>query len=336
MDDGLENIFRNISPPGDKDSDKPVYAVMPVPDFASYFVGKDRQSHACLLIATGDSTGRRQSPIRLESLEAQFEIRCQLKKDTEPAREGVFTVVRCRSPDPETVTYFLSICQIIAHMIGDDPRQSDVASAVHKLAAIFQKMKKPPSRPLNGLFGELYVISRSGNASRALTSWRLEDTARFDFSDGDVRLDVKVTSGRVRAHTFSYDQCNPPPGTLAVAASLFVERAPSGISLQSLVAEIEMKISARAELTLKLHEVLASTLGTALAESLPVTFDARLAESTLQFFMLDEIPAIREALPAGVTDVHFRSDLTAIQSVSVQALIDRDPVFWDLLPRREE
>jgi len=37
---------------------------------------------------------------------------------------------------------------------------------------------------------------RSGNAVRAINAWRLDDLARFDFSEGDVRLDVKATSGR--------------------------------------------------------------------------------------------------------------------------------------------
>jgi hypothetical protein len=53
-----------------------------------------------------------------------------------------------------------------------------------------------------------------------MRAWRIDDRGRFDFSDGDVRLEVKTASSRIHAHSFSYEQCNPPAGTIAVVASL--------------------------------------------------------------------------------------------------------------------
>ena len=336
MDADLKHIFEAIAPPQGDDPDQPLYAVMPVPDYESYFVGKDRESHACLLVATVDRAERRPPPIRLESLDVQFELRCQLRKDQEPDREGTFTVIRCRSLDPETIRYFLSVCETVLRMVGDKPAQRAVASAVHRLADIFQKMHKPPTRPVNGLFGELYLLRRSGNPVRTLKAWRMDETARFDFADGEIRLDVKATGGRVRTHTFSYEQCNPPPGTTAVAASLFVERTPGGVALRSLIDQIESIVAAHPDLVLKLHEVVTATLGTSLTEALAATFDVKLADSSLRFFSLLDVPAIREPLPAGVSDVHFRSDLSKLPTLSVQSLVDQDPVFWDLLPREDE
>jgi len=207
-----------------------------------------------------------------------------------------------------------------------------MATAVNRLAAIFQRMQKPPSRPVNGLFGELYIIWRSGNAVRTVGAWRTDDTARFDFSDGDVRLDVKATGGRLRTHTFSYEQCNPPPGTIAVVASLLVEQAAGGMALQTMIDEIGARIAAPPDLLLKLHEVVAGTLGASLNEALALRFDIRLAQSSLQFFNLAAVPAIRGPLPTGISDVHFRSDLSAAPALSVQSLVDRDPIFWISCP----
>lgn len=336
MGAGLDAIFEAIDPPPGDNPDKPLYAVMPVPGYESYFVGKDREFHACLLVAAADRAGRHQPPIRLESLDVQFELRCQLRKDREPEREGAFTVIRCRSLDRETIRYFLSVCETVLRMVGDKPAQRIVASAIHRLAAIFQKIQKPLARPINGLFGELYLIWRSGNPVRALTAWRMDETARFDFSDGDVRLDVKATGGRVRAHTFSYEQCNPPPSTIAIVASLFVERVPSGIVMRLLIDEIGSRVAAHADLVLKLHEVVAATLGASLNNALTMSFDVKLADSSLRFFSLHDVPAIRGPLPTGISDVHFRSDLSALQALSVESLIDQDPVFWDLLPHEGE
>ena len=81
----------------------------------------------------------------------------------------------------------------------------------------------------------------------------------------------------------------------------------------------------------KLHDVVARTLGTSLNESMAVTFDTKLAASSLRFLDACAIPAIRDPLPPGVSDVHFRSDLSAVSVLSLRSLSDRDPLFRDLL-----
>ena len=335
MTTGLADIFEGIRPPPSGSLDKPLYAVMPVPGHSSYFVGKDRESLACLLVSTNDHGGRPHPPIRLSSLDAQFELRCHLKKAQEPGREGTFTVIRCRDADNEMTRYFLSVCEMILRVLGDQPTRTQIATVVNRLAAIFQRIRHPPARPINGLFGELYLLLRSGDAIKAAAAWRSNENARFDFSHGDVRLDVKTTSGRNRLHTFSYEQCTPPRWTIAVVASLYAEQAAGGLSLYSVMNQIEARLAADADLVLKLHETVAATLGTSLHDGLSRRFDMRVAESSLRFFSLEEVPAIRGPLPAGVSNIHFRSDLSAVPSLSTKALIDQDPAFWNLLPRED-
>jgi hypothetical protein len=326
-------LYDGITPPHADDLDKPLYASQPIPGYDSYLIGKDREGHACLLVAAVDPSGKLQSPIRLENLDVQFELRCHVRRNRDTESIGIFTVIRCRSLDGETIRYFLTVCETIVSLIGDKPSLRAVAAAVHRLAAIFQKVERPPVRPINGLFGELYLIWRSGSPAKAVAAWRTDDAARFDFSDGDIRLDVKATGGRLRAHVFSYEQCNPPPGSIAIVASLFVERALDGLSLRFLIEDIGGRIAGNPDLLLKLHDVVAGTLGQNLSEALSVAFDAKLADSSLRFFKLDDVPALRGSLPNGVSDVHFRSDLSVLPSLSVQALVDRDAMFWDLLPR---
>jgi hypothetical protein len=332
MDSSFQGAFDAMAAPTVDDPDKPLYAAVSVPDHQNYFIAKDVDARACFLVVTGERSKTLQPPIRLESLDVQFELHCHVRKYQEPEREGTFTVIRCRSLDRETIRYFFSICDTILRMVGDAPTRSQLFAAINRLAAIFQTIQRPPARPVNGLFGELYLIWRSRNPVRALTAWRTDDNARFDFSDGDIRLDVKAASGKVRVHQFSYEQCNPPLHTAAVVASVLVTRASGGVNLRSVISEIEARVAANADLVLKLHEVVASTLGTTLSEALQLQFDTRLAESSLKFFDLRTVPAIRGQLPTGVSEVHFRSDLSALPALSVSELIDRDYLFSDLLP----
>src|SRR5687768_13813108 len=123
----LEVAFDTIAPP-EGEQGPPLYAVIPISGLRSYLVGKDQEALACVLVATADDTTTVQAPIRLESIDIQFDLRCQLRKGAEAPREGVFTVIRCRSADRETVRYFLSVCQTVIKLLGDRPTRRAVAS----------------------------------------------------------------------------------------------------------------------------------------------------------------------------------------------------------------
>src|SRR5262249_45595316 len=141
-----------------------------------------------------------------------------------------------------------------------------ISEAVGQFTRIFQRLIAPSLRPVIGLIGELFVIQQSRNPLKALSCWRIQDSSRFDFMAGNLRLDVKAASGRARIHTFSYDQCNPPSGCTAFVASLFVEVTSRGLSLRELLERIEAVVSGRADLVIKLYDTVAATLGSALEE----------------------------------------------------------------------
>jgi hypothetical protein len=220
----------------------------------------------------------------------------------------------------------------VLRLAGPNPTATELATIVERLAALFRRLERPATKPLNGLFGELFVIWRSSDPAYALAAWRTDAEARFDFSVGDVRLDVKTASGRMRTHICSYDQCNPPDGTIALAASLFAERAPGGLSLGTLVDEIEDLAGDDPALALKLREVTAGTLGTSLNESLQATFDIALADSSLELYDLRSVPALRDPLAIGVSDVHFRSDFSLATPLDGSAAVGNQSL-QRLLPR---
>ena len=312
-------------------ADHLIYSVAHIPGYPAYFIGKDNNANACVLIATPDKESRQQVPIRLESLEVVFDVPSVVKSATK-ITEGTFTVVRCRSNEAEIVRYFLSVGETLLRILGSNPSRTVISGAINRLAHIFQRMQSPATRSVNGLFGELFLIRQSQNPFRALAAWRTQDTSRFDFNEGSVRIDVKTAAGRQRIHTFSYDQCNPPSGTTAVAASLFVEQVAGGISLREIVREIEELVATNTELVLKLHETVAETLGRSLHEALNVRFDHRLSASSLQFYDLRSIPAVRDEPPPGVCDIHFRSDLTSAPQADMRRLLEREPSLADFLP----
>lgn len=324
----LGPLFEGLPVPS---ADHPIYSVAHIPGYPAYFIGKDNEANACLLIAAPDREAHRHVPIRLEHLEVVFEIPSVIKQAGK-VTEGTFTVVRCRANDTEVIRYFLSVGETLLRILGPSPSRAAIGDAITKLARIFQRMLSPATRSVNGLFGELFFIRQSQNPFQVLAAWRTQDSSRFDFNAGSVRLDVKTAAGRQRIHTFSYDQCNPPSGTTAIVASLFVEQTAGGISLQEIVREIETLVATNAELVLKLHDTVAETLGRSLHEALGVRFDDRLSASSLQFYDLRSIPAVRNEPPPGVSDIHFRSDLSSALQADTTRLLEREPSLADFLP----
>ncbi len=324
----LGPLFEGLPVPS---ADRLLYSVANIPGYPAYFIGKDNNAHACLLIAAPDKELRRHVPIRLESLEVTFDTPSVVRRAARIS-EGAFTVVRCRTDDAEIVRYFLSVCETLLRILGPNPNRVAISDAITRLAHIFQRMQSPPTRSVNGLFGELFLISQSHNPFRALAAWRTQDTSRFDFNTGSVRIDVKTTAGRQRIHTFSYDQCSPPSGTTAIAASLFVEQVAGGISLREIIREIEELVATNTKYLLKLHDTVAETLGRSLHEALNIHFDRRLSTTSLQFYDLRSIPAIRTEPPPGVSDIHFRSDLSSAPQVDMRRLLEREPSIVDFLP----
>ena len=332
---GLAEIYGDIEAPSASPSGAHRYATREVPDHPNYRVGRDAESLPCLLITVRDAADEAPTPIRMENIDALFDLPCSLREVGQTggaSSEGAFTVIRCRQGEEETVRYFWFFCETILRVLGDTPTYPQITQFIHQLAELLQKIRQPATKSINGLLGELFLLSRSGDPIRALGAWHSALSSRFDFSDGNARVEVKTTSNRTRIHSFSYDQCNPPDGTIAVAASLQVEQASGGISLDALIREIEAQVSAHPDLVIKLHDTVASTLGESLRTGLTRCFDLHLMEDSLQFFDLRAIPAIRGPLPAGVSDVRFQADLSGTDPASTAELAAQDPAFRALLP----
>jgi hypothetical protein len=134
-----------------------------------------------------------------------------------------------------------------------------------------------------------------------------------------LRLDVKASGNRKRIHEISFEQANPPEGTVGVIVSIWIEAMAGGQSLSRLLDIIETKIAGRSEEVLRLRDIVASSLGDSLPEAMSWAFDNELAESSLCYFDCAIIPAIRPPLPPGVSSARFVADLSGCPQIDVRS-----------------
>lgn len=312
-------------------ADEGSFRVRSIPGYERHYVGRNSTGHPSLLL--GSAPGAFYAPVRLAMMDARFGDRHRIHPVDGDEREELLSVITCTSHDAQARAYFLHVCGTMLRIVGPNPALHDIVQVVQRLIELFRRLSRPASRSLNGLLGELFLIAASRDVRAAVAAWRSTDIDRFDFSTGNVRLDVKASAERLRVHHLSAEQCQPPPGTVGLLASLFIEGSGGGQSLRELVAAIEAALGSNDDLILKVQETIAETLGESLPTAMGARFDDRLALASLRFYDLATVPAIRDGVPPEVSGVHFRSDLTRTEPLSEATLQAASETALQFLPR---
>lgn len=259
--------------------------------------------------------------IRLTEIDVDFNQRLIFAQVNGPVVEGDYAVLHCRSTDRQLIHYLLDVISsvIVPNLAERTPEE--VSDAIRSLALLFRGLSKSTSNSINGLYAELVVISDAPSPMRALEAWRESPDSIFDFSIEGHRLEVKSTSTHTRLHSISFEQANPPAGTVGIIISLQTERMDQGQSIHELITQIETYLGARPDLVAKLHRNLGDCLGDRLIEALPTRFDRQYTLGSRKLYFAQEIPAVRPPQPRGVSLIRFSSDLGLAQEASLAELL---------------
>jgi hypothetical protein len=291
-------------------------------------VARDGDDHPAVLITgLARQTAERPSPIVLEHLTVQSDVECVIRRRNGDARQERCVVVRCRSGDRRLHEYFLRSSASVVLAVGPEPSPTQIREAVDTLVELFRVMATLPRRSAQGLWAELFLMWQARDVRSLARAWHTEPEDRYDFCEGEERLEVKSASQHRRIHDFSLEQLRPPAGARVVVASLFVEPSAGGMSLRDLADIIRGRIAGQPELSLRFDRVLGMALGNAWRNAAENRFDEPLAQSSLHFFRADAVPAVSLPLPREVTDVRFRADLTAVQPLDPAVLASEGGLF---------
>lgn len=292
-------------------------------------IAKDQQGLPALLLSTVPG-GDRSARIRLEHLEVQHGVRCRITAASGEAEEAAFTVVRCRDAEGELMRYFLRVVAPILQVLGPAPSAAAVSRAVASFIELFRALEQPPVKSVRGLWSELLLMRMSRDPVLLLSAWHASPDDRYDFSAARERIEVKSSSQRERSHHFALEQLTPPVGCSVVIASVFIERAGGGTSLSELIEELRSVVCESPELQERLDRVVAATLGRALRTSLAERFDVEVATSSMAFYSGEMVPTIPAPLPWGISDVHFKADLSEAIPVPREVLAGSHGLFGAL------
>lgn len=251
---------------------------------------------------------------QLRYISISKDIRCSIS-DRGKILSAHFTVISYIGHENYLTVHFLRVCGLLIQSLGVFPNDEKVVQALNELIELFKVAQNPPKKSLQGLWAELLLISQSGNVQRLLESWHNDPFHRFDFSLGDIKIEVKSSSTRRRLHHFSLEQLLPISGAEVFVCSVFAEEAAFGKSVHDLAFNIQTQIDDK-HLINKLWTIIFRTLGDTVESANTVTFDDLLGLDSISYYRAESIPSV-EGIPDEVSKVSFYSDLSGLPILDI-------------------
>lgn len=306
------------------------FCAVRVPGAEHHRLAKDASGAPCLLIArrAGEVPS---APIILEHLTVYHDVECAISHPDGASETGTFTILSCSPQNPALFPHFLQILAPLTSALGSAPTAASVRRMVSALVELFRALSAPAKKTIQGLWAELFLIATASDASALVAAWHKHIGERFDFAAGHQRIEVKSSSTRIREHHFRLNQLLAIGGARVVVASMFVERSGGGITVGQLASDIRRSI-ANNDAIAQFDATFYATLGANWSTALNEAFDGDLARDSLLFFRAEDIPQVN-AVPTGVTEVTFRSDLSHLGPLPSAEMSRVGGLFADAVAR---
>ena len=256
--------------------------------------------------------------MHLDIFTVEYNQKCTLKEQGQDISTDVYSILTLQNSDEPLQRYFIEISLLILEKLREVPSRRELSTQIDDLVAIFTALREKGKKTVQGLWAELLVIEKSLHPEVLINAWHNAPKAKYDFTLGYDKLEVKSTSGDERVHHFKIDQLLPSEHSNLLIASVFVRE--SGAGLGGLcIMDLYDKICSRVtniDSRLKIQKVMGETIGNDYSKLNSEFFDYVTAGDTLAFYDAINIPHIeREHVPATVTKVEFDCNISGVLDI---------------------
>ena len=134
-----------------------------------------------LISSLTDNTFLTQKNIRLKYLELTHKLECKITENGKSTFSN-FTVIIFKSDESNLQNYFLSIAESLLEELSDNPTQKEVFFTFNGFIEIFRSLSVAPSKTVQGLWCELFIIVNSKKPKILLRYWHESPMEKFDFN----------------------------------------------------------------------------------------------------------------------------------------------------------
>lgn len=294
--------------------EKNTFPVIKLPKIKNHKLGIVENNLPIFFILCDDIKAKKSINIDLELIRVEFSRECELTTEQGKSINGFYTLISLKSNSYDIQNYFLEIVSLMLSNLPVRLTMNVLKEEVTKLVSLFSRLIEPPIKTIQGLWAELLVIEQSSNPEYLISAWHFSPTDKFDFNDGENKIEIKSTSKDRRIHTFSITQLNPNNNSSLLIGSVFSVQTGVGESIFDLSDKIIKKVE-DTELIFSLKEKIVSSLGSDFEKAHEIYFDYQLAIDSIAFYLSINIPKIPvAAIPNEITNVHFDCDLSNVSS----------------------
>jgi hypothetical protein len=294
--------FASLTPSPHDGAATVTYFALRIADSRRSYIAKSPQGHPILVIETCLPAGAYPASLKLENLTV-FHGYAGTINTHEGMVNGVFSIVECRVTDDSLIDSFIRLASHLLNSFPEFPEPRTVAIEVRKIVQIFQALRHPRVKSIQGLWAELFVLANSPNLSKWAAAWHVDPMERYDFAMQKIRVEVKSSGSRMRRHRFSHEQLHPPSGIELWIASVFVERSAAGSNCLDLLRRIQSRLVG--DVSFEVESKVIKTLGADYAKAREFTFDDELAKDSLSFIPVRAVPRIPDDLPDGIAELRY-------------------------------
>ncbi len=285
----------------------PGFDVVDLLSAPGFKIGRDERN-AVVLLTPPDTNP--EPPTELRRIALAPRIRLAIRFSNGVVEEGDYGLLQLKLGESEYLVPFLHVVANLIHVIGPSPAPGEVSIAMRRLVKLFD-LGPPPRSSVLGLWGELLVLCLSSDPGSMMDAWHASIDAKFDYAANASRLEVKTSTGLDRKHIFSLEQLLPVSGASSSVVSIMTTETLAGTSVEELIQRAQSLFTSDASRQMRIHEIVAETLGDEWARSIGRRFDEVQAVESLAVLSSTAIPRVGE-VPLGVTGVNFTSDCRAV------------------------
>ena len=219
MNDDLYTLYQNTRT---SDVEENSFRATKVNNEIPHRVGCSNEGFPMLFVECCDK--EKVSDIKLSLFRVLFNRKCSLADiDNKTVTEKDFTIIQMISEDNDLIKYFFQVMSIVLKKLPAHPPVGLLKEEIAKVIEIFTLQKNLSRETVKGLWAELIVIERSSNPEYLIKAWHEDPEDRYDFNDSIDKIEVKSTSGDIRAHVFSLEQLWPNDSADLIIASVFAK-----------------------------------------------------------------------------------------------------------------
>jgi hypothetical protein len=312
------DIFKNLKNKDYKHNDDKHILVEPIPK-TCHKLGISIEGYPKFFIYTSDTSGISRTKI-LQLISVEYNLPCHLVDDeTSTNDEHNYTVLTLRNDNEVLQNEFLDVVTMLLHRMSSIPTKREIAVEVENLVSIFSTINSEPKKTLQGLWAELLVIEQSKYPETLINAWHENPNAKYDFTLGADKIEVKSTSSTERNHHFSLEQLSPTKNSKLLIASIIVRESGKGAGGKT-ISDLRDMICQRvksADYTYKVYNVISNTLGKDVVRANDTSFDYVGAIDTLRYYDSRDVPGSGQHNDEpNVSGINFNSNFTGAPDIN--------------------